>query len=150
MIHSIKRSLEARYLFNETIEVPVNHQIADPYGGSVQNEPEDYNNNNPYGIVDFRGNYNLSGYKGTILFQPQTTTPPSNTVRQSTLTEREVYDAPFFTAWILTIATLLFYPVHQMTVRFCSCMGRKGPKTMSRAISDAVQGFRERGMSLCK
>jgi hypothetical protein len=62
----------------------------------------------------------------------------------------KVYDAPFFTAWILTICTILFYPIHQLTVRFCSCMGRKGPKSMSRAISDAVQGFRERGMTLCK
>lgn len=67
-----------------------------------------------------------------------------------TMSMVKVYDAPFFTAWVLTICTVFFYPIHQLTVRFCSCMGRKGPKSMSRAVSDAIQGFRERGMTLCK
>jgi len=66
------------------------------------------------------------------------------------MTMMKVYDAPFFTAWMLTVCTILFYPIHQLTVRFCSCMGRKGPKSMSRAVSDAIQGFRDRGMTLCK
>lgn len=61
-----------------------------------------------------------------------------------------VYDAPFFTAWILTLTTILFYPIHQITVRCCSCLGRKSTQTMSRSVSDAIQGFRERGMTLCK
>jgi len=74
----------------------------------------------------------------------------SSSSMPKTMTMVKVYDAPFFTAWVLTICTVFFYPIHQLTVRFCSCMGRKGPKSMSRAVSDAIQGFRERGMTLCK
>ena len=95
-------------------------------------------------IYNSNNNHNFSHGGGDMLIAPQTTTA-SNLPKPMVV--KPVYDAPFFTAWILTISTIFFYPIHQLTVRFCSCMGRKGPKSMSRAISDAIQGFRERGMS---
>ncbi|CAG7819027.1 unnamed protein product, partial [Allacma fusca] len=145
VIHSIKRCLLISHLFpveRSPAEDLPSSSTADPY--RVEDHPDiPYGNiyphpNNKHLMLDYQKHLNYS--PGDV------TTPETTAIKPLEL--QRIYDAPFFTAWILTISTIAFYPIHQVTVRFCSCMGRKGPKSMSRAISDAVQGFRERGMTL--
>lgn len=109
------------------------------------------NNNNNHDNSDSFNGYNSNSDTNSVNGNSSLTSRDmSSSSMPKTMTMVKVYDAPFFTAWVLTICTIFFYPIHQLTVRFCSCMGRKGPKSMSRAVSDAIQGFRERGMTLCK
>ncbi|ODN01015.1 Solute carrier family 35 member F4 [Orchesella cincta] len=165
MFHSIKRVYVTMHLFPDDFSSPSipRQQPQHPSSGSDAYQVTPYNipaydpsrafqpvdpdvtSNNENANSDAFGYNSDTSVNGNSSL---TNRDMSSSSMPKTMTMVKVYDAPFFTAWVLTICTVFFYPIHQLTVRFCSCMGRKGPKSMSRAVSDAIQGFR-RCTTLC-
>ncbi|XP_035705182.1 uncharacterized protein LOC110847140 isoform X1 [Folsomia candida] len=145
LFHSIKRAYITMHLFPDEMASDVEDHVVE-----TSTSPLDaaYDPSKFFHALD--PNNNLRGSNGDTVNNNVNSSlkEVSSSSVPKTLKLVKVYEAPFFTSWLLSICTVMFYPIHQLTVRFCSCMGRKGPKSMSRAVSDAIQGFRERGMTL--
>ena len=56
------------------------------------------------------------------------------------------FSAPFFTCWFCMTWTILFFPLHLVSITICSCWNKK--KNTSHVLQDALHKFRDAGITL--
>lgn len=116
LFHSIKRAYITMHLFpeevtispgsSEHVEVSTSSVIDNAFDPSKFFQPLEPNNGQANsGFSD--NSFNSNNVNSNL------TNSNSSSV-QKTLKMVKVYEAPFFTAWILTICTVMFYPIHQV------------------------------------
>ena len=69
---------------------------------------------------------------------------PSNSTNMSTTVMR--FSAPFLTCWFCMVWTILFFPLHLVSITICSCWNKKN--NTAHVLQDALHKFRDAGITL--